>query len=108
MIKEAIERIFEEMFPEGIYIDVKMREDSYRKVKVWMEDNIPDLQQNHDQHCTIIYSKGKYDLDIIPLNYTADATFKSFEMFGTEQDTLVVSINAPQLVERNLNLVENK
>ena len=106
MIKEAIERVFEELYPEGIYIDVKMREDSYRKVKAWMEDNIPDLKQNHKQHCTLIYSKGDYDLDITPLSYTANTTFKAFELFGPDQNILVASINAPSLTERNLELVE--
>lgn len=106
MIKEAIHRMFEKLYPDGIYIDVKMREDSYKKVRGWMEDNIPDLQQNHDQHCTIIYSKGDYDVSMAPMNYTANATFKTFEMFGPEQNTLVACINAPSLVERNKDLTE--
>lgn len=106
MIREAIHAMFEELYPEGIFIDVKMREDSYQKVKSWMSEHIPDVQHNHDQHCTIIYSKGKYDIEMAPMNYTANTTFKSFEMFGPEQNALVACINAPSLEKRNKELTE--
>lgn len=106
MIKEVIKRIFEKLFQEGVYISVDMKKESYNKVKSWMEKNIPNAEQNHKQHCTIIYSKGEYEMDVPLESYIAQATFKNFALFGPEKNILVAQIDCPKLTERNKKLTD--
>jgi len=104
MLREIIFSLEEKLYAGGVYIDLKMREDSIQRVKQWMNENIPTLERNLDLHCTMIYSKKEHDIDFIPLNYTVDSNFKSFEIFGPERDTLVVCINSPEIEERQKEL----
>ena len=53
-------------YPGGVYVSVKMREESTIALKAYMDKYLPGLQHNEDQHCTLIYSKQEHKEIIEP------------------------------------------
>ena len=95
----------ETFYKDGVYISVKMTEESSTKILEYLEKYLPDVEHNEEQHCTLIYSKKEQKEEILPEEYTALAMPKQFSKFGENLETLVVEITCDQLVNRNLQLV---
>jgi hypothetical protein len=93
-------------YPGGVYISVKLSEETEKAVNEYQEKYLKGQKINEELHCTLIYSKKPYVDEIEAMEYTAVGTFKEFNLFGPEEDTLVVEINSQDLTRRNTELVE--
>jgi hypothetical protein len=93
-------------FPGGVYISVKLSEDTQKAVREYQEKYLKGHKINEELHCTLIYSKKPYVDDIEPKDYTAIGTFQEFSLFGLKEDTLVAEINSQDLTRRNAELTE--
>lgn len=103
--EEEMEAEEEIHYPTGVYIALEMVEESMIAVKEYMEEYLPDIEFNDEQHCTLIYSKKPYVDEIIPGEYQATSTFDRFSKFGENEDVLVVEINSEAILDRNKALV---
>jgi len=93
-------------FPGGVYISVKPDDITSSKITEYQEKYLKGQEINSNLHCTLIYSKKPQVDDIQAEDYTALGTFQEFNLFGPEQDTLVVEINSQDLTRRNAELTE--
>ena len=90
-------------YPEGVYISVKLSEETEALVKEYQEKYLKgqDIVDINSLHCTLIYSKQPEVNEIEPAEYTAVGTFQEFNLFGEKSDTLVAEINSFDLLRRN-------
>jgi hypothetical protein len=93
-------------YPGGVYISVKLSEETEELVKEYQNKYLKGQDINEELHCTLIYSKKPHVDEIEPAEYTAVGTFKEFNLFGEDKDTLVVEINSQDLLRRNEELVK--
>ena len=93
-------------FPDGVYISVKLSEETELAVKEYQEKYLKGQKINTDLHCSLIYSKKPQVEEIEPAEYTAVGTFKEFNLFGENKDALVAEINSQDLLKRNEALVQ--
>jgi hypothetical protein len=93
-------------YPGGVYISVKMQEESIIAMEEYCSKYLPGLEINKEWHSTLIYSKKVHKEEIIPASYTAVCTVLHFSKFGKEGETLVAELDCPVLTERNIELVE--
>jgi hypothetical protein len=93
-------------YPHGVYISVKLDEKTELAVREYQEKYLKGQKINDELHCTLIYSKKPQVEEIEPAEYTAVGTFKEFNLFGENSDTLVVEINSQDLQRRNEELVQ--
>lgn len=93
----------------GTFVGVKFDPETCEMLRKFAEDNdIPNPVPSDDYHCTVIYSKkylpnmkaqGKLDDDIV-------ANPKDFDLFGEDKDSLVLKLDAPDLVKRHKDLMK--
>jgi len=93
-------------YPDGVYISVKMRDESLIALKNYADKYLNGYDFNLDQHCTLIYSKKEQKELIESKEYDAIGTFLHFSKFGKEGETLVAELNCDLLVNRNKELVK--
>jgi len=93
-------------YPGGVYISVKMTEESQIALNEYTSKYLKDAELNEELHCTLIYSKKEQKEEIEPKIYNVTGTFLNFSKFGEDKDTLVAELNCPDLVERNKELVK--
>jgi len=107
-ILEIEEQENEITFPGGVYISVKLSEETTNLVFEYQEKYLKgrDIVDIDSLHCTLIYSKKPHVDNIEPEEYTAIGTFQEFNLFGPNKDTLVAEINSQDLRRRNEELVE--
>ena len=98
--------IEEVQYPGGVYISVKLSEETEKAVKDYQEKYLKQHKINEELHCTLIYSQKPYVDEIEPASYSATGTFQEFSLFGEKEDTLVVEINSQDLARRNEELVD--
>lgn len=96
----------ETIYPGGVYISVKPDDITQKAIMEYQEKYLKQFELNTELHCTLIYSKKPYEDEIIPESYTALASFSSFELFGPENDTLVIKLNSEDLKRRNEDLTK--
>ena len=106
MIKEALKRMLEKNYPDGVYISVKVAQESIKKIYAYMDKNLPDFEKQEDMHVTLIYSTKLMNIDIKTKEYTAEASFNHFSLFGKEDKFLVAELNCTEMIERNKELVK--
>ncbi len=105
MIREAL-KILEKNYPDGVYISVEVSEETKKNIHGYMDKHLHGFKKHDDIHCTIIYSNKPMDVNIKTEEYTTEATFEKFSLFGEEKNTLVMEINCPKLQERNKELMK--
>jgi len=88
-------------YPGGVYISVKLSEETEALVKEYQEKYLKGVDINEELHLTLIYSKQPEVNEIEPAEYTAVGTFQEFNLFGEKSDTLVAEINSFDLLRRN-------
>jgi len=93
-------------YPEGVYISVKLSEETETLVKEYQEKYLKGQDINEELHCTLIYSKKPHVEEIEPGEYTAIGTFQEFSLFGPDENILVVEVNSQDLFRRNEELVQ--
>ncbi len=93
-------------YPNGVYISVKLSEETENYVKEYQRKYLKNQKINKELHCTLIYSQKPQVDEIIPSSYKAIGTFQEFNFFGPDNNTLVVEINSQDLRRRNEELVE--
>jgi len=93
-------------YPDGVYISVKMKEESIIAMEEYCSKYLPGLKINEEWHSTLIYSQKEQKEEIIPESYSATCTVLHFSKFGQDGETLVAELDAPTLIERNKALVE--
>lgn len=97
----------ESLYPKGVYVSVKMAEESIIALEKYMKEYIPELIEDlSTQHCTIIYSKNEQKTEVKTKDYTAIGTFLHFSKFGDDKNILVAEIMCPELEIRNQELVK--
>jgi len=94
------------MYPAGVYIAVSPDEVTAKAITEFQEKYLKGQDINEELHCTLIYSKEPYKEEIEPESYNAVGTFKGFNLFGPENDTLVIEVESQDLTNRNAKLVE--
>ena len=106
MIREAITRITEENYPKGVYISVKLTEDSLKDFNDYLNKHLPDFDHTPEPHLTIVYSKKAFKGTIKSKVYSVSAKFKSMEIFGSDEKALVAELESEELSNRNKELVK--
>jgi len=91
-------------YPDGIYISVKLTEETEIAIKEYQAKYLKDKEINEELHCTLIYSNKPHVDEIIPASYLAIGTFQEFSLFGPDKDVLVVEVNSQDLTRRNEEL----
>ena len=86
---------------DGVYISMRLTEDSENKIKDFQHKYIKD-NINDDLHCTLIYSKKPFKGNIKTNNDNIVTKFKKYSVFG--EDTLVLEIDSSELDARNKEL----
>jgi len=71
------------VYEKGVYISVKMAEESKMQVQKYLDEYLPDADviDIEELHCTLIYSKKKYEGEIDNKEYKIPATIKGFKKF---------------------------
>ena len=100
LIKEQTE------YKAGVYVATNLTKETEKKILEYQKANLGDADLNTDIHCTLIYSKKPLKGEVKTKSYTYTGTFKGFALFGPEQDTLVIEVECPEMVERNAELVK--
>jgi hypothetical protein len=93
-------------YPGGVYISVKLSEETELAVQEYQAKYLKGQKINEKLHCTLIYSKRPQVEEIQPGEYQAIGTFQEFNLFGPDEDTLVVEINSQDLLRRNEELTQ--
>ena len=106
MIRDALNRILETNYPDGVYISVKLTKDSLKDFNDYLNKHLPDFDHTPDPHLTIIYSKKAFKGTIKTKVYNVSAKFKSMEIFGSDEKALVAELESEELSNRNKELVK--
>jgi len=95
------------LYPNGIYISVKMQLESAMTVSNFIKEHLPNCKilEPKDMHCTLIYSKKPQKGPIQTKEYEAIATFLHFNKFD-DGNVLVAEVKSDTLVRRNKELTE--
>jgi len=102
MIRELLEKLFS----KGVYMSLKLVNGSEATFKKYIKDNVPELTPTPDPHLTLIYSKKKFDDEVILTKTEYSGVVKGFAVFGQGDDrALVAEIESSEIVERNNILV---
>ena len=106
MFRKAIELIMEKLHRTGVYVSVKLAKESMKDFNDYLEKNLPDYNHTPEPHLTLIYSKKEFNGEVETKDYTVEAKFKSFSVFGKEEKALVAELTSEELVNRNKELVD--
>ena len=105
---EIIKRVDEAqgniLYKNGVYIATKLSKESEYKIKEYQEKYLSQYDCNNELHCTLIYSKKPLNKDVLTKEYKYKGIFKDFQLFGPENDTLVIELNSPEMTKRNNEL----
>ncbi len=104
MIKEAIKRSMK--YPDGVYISIEIDPETIKNIYNYMDKHLPDLKKHEDMHVTIIYSTKPMNKEIKTEEYTAEATFKNFNLFGKDDKYIVAELKCSDLDDRNEKLTD--
>ena len=106
LIREAITRVSEEKYPDGVYISVKLTEDSLKEFNKYLNKHLPEFEHTPDPHLTLVYSKQPFTGVVKTKQYNILADFKSMEIFGVKENAIVAELTSPELSDRNAELVK--
>ena len=106
MLRMAIDAIMEKLHSKGVYVSVKLTEESKKPFNDYLKKNLPDYNHTPDPHLTLIYSKKEFNGEVATKDYIVEAKFKSFSVFGKEEKALVAELTSKELTDRNKELVD--
>jgi len=89
----------------GTFIGARLTKDSANAIVKWIQD-IPNASPIEDLHITIAFSKDK-NLAHSPKQFddlVIDPKTMEFELFGKDNDILVLKIKSPELEKRHKQL----
>lgn len=94
-------------YPDGVYIGVKMTEESAIALSKYMSKYLSGYNKvkPEDMHSTLIYSQKPHVDEIEPKSYQVTTTFLRFSKFGKDGESLVIELYSPELIRRNEELV---
>lgn len=94
---------FADIMMNGVYVGVRV--DNEELLTEIQKEVLPSSSTPHDDfHVTLIYSKGRGKLPFTCPNRQHTATIIGFDVFGPEQDCLVLKLDCPSLQERHDDL----
>lgn len=95
-------------YPTGVYVAVLPDEETNTSIKNFQnelkKDLLKDVEMNDEIHTTLIYSNKPLKEKIKHINNIHKASFDGYELFGEEQDVLVMKLKSESLHERNQEL----
>jgi 2'-5' RNA ligase len=106
----VLKKLYEEMYTykNVVYIAVKPTQKTIDNLNLYIKENLSYVTclKMKDLHCTIIYSKKEYNGKInIDKSQKFKATFKNFNIFGSENECLVCELDSKDLKDINSKLV---
>lgn len=87
----------------GTYVGIRLSPQTEKDVNQYIKDNnIPndDSLKEWGFHVTIVYSRKVLD-DFKPESKSYKATAIGFDLFGDDEDTLVMKLKSPELTKRH-------
>ena len=93
-------------YPKGVYIACKLSEVTEASIKEYQEKYLKGQDINEDLHCTLIYSQKPHVDEIEASEYKAVGTFNQFNLFGPDNNVLVLEIQSEDMIRRNEALVD--
>ena len=115
--KEFIRRLQDKWYPQadshknyaslsgdtGVYVSVALTKVSEQVLKDWLKEHVLNdwsFTNEGDLHCTVMYSKTPASNWVQQTRVTR-ARALGFDLFGPDNNTLVVRLWSPELAERN-------
>jgi len=93
-------------FKNGVYVAVKLSEETSNNLMEYINKNIPEGAYTKDKlHSTLIFSKKPYKGVFEVSDEIHKGHFKEFQQFGPDNEYLVVELDAESMQDRNNYLV---
>lgn len=101
-MKTFREFLWEQLY-SGVYMALKVQSPELVK---YQKEHLSDYDIEEDLHCTLVYSDKQFVGDVQVKEYSLSVEPIGFNLFGPNNDVLVLELNDETLINRNKELVE--